>query len=340
MFEDLHSAKLVFSNSRLKDLGDEYAENFPQLQLILARFHGLGREYTVPGITDLIKKLLVDDEVKKHCSSWIYKYTTPDRFIELLYNIGFFGVGPGGNVDYRSLGTRAALPPPISASTHVVIHPSYAEALNLQNIVVESLNADVRLQSEGMLIDLPEAVSLDEFKSRIEQIEEDLGSLPFGAGIAAGQFECIVGEVIKLCFFRSLTNAEMRSRDNSGTVVRDWIAANVASCGFWEMIRNRYQATQIVWECKNYQDVDSADFQQVAYYMTKEIGNFCVLVYRGETKKHYYEHIRKIASQKEGGIVLPITEKDLKIFLRQAKNGKTKEAHIQEIYDRTVRAIS
>ena len=36
--EDLQSAKRRFSDSRLKDLGDEYQENYPQIQLILALF--------------------------------------------------------------------------------------------------------------------------------------------------------------------------------------------------------------------------------------------------------------------------------------------------------------
>ena len=75
--------------------------------------------------------------------------------------------------------------------------------------------------------------------------------------------------------------------------------------------------------------------------MTKEIGYFVVLSYRGdEIKKHYYEHIRRISSEKDGGIILLLTDKDLQVFLRQALNGKVKEDHIQDIYDRTVRMIS
>lgn len=339
MIEDLQSARLSFSKSRLKDLGDEYAENYPQLQVVLSRFHGLGREFTIPGITDFVKKLLVDDEVKAHCSSWVYGYTTPERFIELLYDIGFVGISDGNDIQYRSVATRAASMPPISSGTHVVVHPSYADALSLQNVVVESLGAAVSLQSAGLLIDLPEAVSLDEYTKRLTNLENDLKTLPHGSE-SARQFEELLGELLKLCFFRSLTNVEPRVREVGGTSIRDWIAANVARSGFWEMVRQRYNATQIVWECKNYSELSSDDFHQIAYYMTKEIGRFAVVAFRGETKKHYYDHIKRIAGEKEGGIVLPLSENDLKVFIRQAKNGKIKETHIQEIYDRTVRAIS
>lgn len=339
MIEDLQAARLSFSSSRLKDLGDEYAENYPQLQLVLSRFHGLGREFTVLGITDFIRKLLVDDEIKVYCSSWIYCYTTPDRFIELLYNIGFVGIGDGVDAQFRSLGARSSTTPPISGATRIVIHPSYIDALSLQDVVVESLGAEISLQTAGMLIDLPESISLDEYTNRLIGMETNLKTLPCGAK-SAEQFEELIGELLKLCFFRSLTNVEPKVREIGNTVIRDWIASNAARGGFWEMIRQRYGATQIVWECKNYIDLSADDFQQVSYYMTKEIGRFAVLVFRGEVKKHYYDHIKRIASEKDGGIILPITEQDLKVFIRQERNGKIKERHIQEIYDRTVRAVS
>ena len=54
---------------------------------------------------------------------------------------------------------------------------------------------------------------------------------------------------------------------------------------------------------------------------------------------HYFEHVRRIAD-KDNGIVLMITQKDLEIFIRQAINGKSNQGHIQELYDQTVREIS
>ena len=34
----------------------------------------------------------MDDDFKVFCAAWIYKYTAPHQFIELLYGIGFFGI--------------------------------------------------------------------------------------------------------------------------------------------------------------------------------------------------------------------------------------------------------
>jgi hypothetical protein len=336
--EDLQSARRRFSDSRLKDLGDEYQENYPQIQLVLARFYGLGREYTIHGLTAFIQKLLVDDEIKQYCASWIYKVTAPEQFAELMYNIGFFGIKEANKPSFRSLGARSPTPPPIGRTTSLVVHPSYVDALNLQNLVIDSLDQSIQLQKAGLLTELPGAIDLTDYHERLTQLLDNLSSLPKGEA-SASEYEDVVGDVVKLCFFHSLVNVEAKVRDVEGRVIRDWIAANRASIGFWEMIRLRYGATQIIWECKNYAELQASDFHQCLYYMTQEIGRFAVLCFRGEVKEHYYEHIKRVATQTQG-VVLLLTDRDLNVFLRQSKHGKAKEDHIQGIFDKTIRRIS
>lgn len=336
--EDIQEARLKFSGSRLKDLGDEYAENYPQVQLVLNRFYGLGKYWTIPGIDAFIRKLLVDDEVKGLCKQWIYNYTTPDLFIHLLYSIGFVGIGDKDSPTYRPLGAGAGSLPAMTHASYVVVHPSYCDALNLRDVVISSLANDLVLSKGGILVDLPEGIDLTTYTSKLLTLEQELRTLPRGKGDAT-RFEDVVGEVIQLCFFRSLTNVQPKVREVSGCCIRDWVAANRAAQGFWEMVRLRYDATQVIWECKNYDDLGADDFQQCAYYMNQAIGFFVVVVFRGEVRSHYYDHIKRIASDKNG-LVLLLTEKDLVVFIRQARNGKTKESHIQDIYDKTVREIS
>src|SRR5207237_6047893 len=40
--EDLDEAQRSFSENRLKELADEYADNYPRLSIVLTRFYGLG----------------------------------------------------------------------------------------------------------------------------------------------------------------------------------------------------------------------------------------------------------------------------------------------------------
>ena len=90
-----------------------------------------------------------------------------------------------------------------------------------------------------------------------------------------------------------------------------------------------------------YAELDASDFQQVAYYMTRQIGTFAVMVFRGDVQNHYYGHIKRIAADKGGdAVIILLTERDMNVFIRQSLKGKVKESHIQDIYDRTVRAIS
>lgn len=101
--EDFDEARQSFSENRLKELSDEYADNYPQLSTILTRFYGLGTEYTVTSIEDFVKKLLVDHEVQEACRTWIYNFTAPELFIQLLYNMGFWGLRqPKGGIRFKS----------------------------------------------------------------------------------------------------------------------------------------------------------------------------------------------------------------------------------------------
>ena len=147
--------------------------------------------------------------------------------------------------------------------------------------------------------------------------------------------------VIRLCFFRSLTNIQPTERVIDGSCIRDWIASNRASDGFWEMVRNKYSATQVVWECKNYSDLKSGDFHQVQYYLSDTFGHFGIIVFRGdEIKKSYLNHISNVANKNRAGLILPLTQKDMEVFLRQSIKGAFKENHIQDRYDHVVRKIS
>lgn len=45
-------------------------------------------------------------------------------------------------------------------------------------------------------------------------------------------------------------------------------------------------------------------------------------------------------AKENGGLVLLLSERDLRVFLRQSKKGKVSEDHIRDRYDETVRMIS
>ena len=340
--EDLSEAQQSFSENRLKELSDEYADNYPRLSTVLTRFYGLGTEYTIGSLEDFIKKLLVDNEVQEACKTWIYSFTSPELFIQLLYNIGFWGLKyRGDKVRFKSSEAENPGTHSITSDTTVVVHPSYVDGLQLQNRVITSLGENVSLKTSGLISDVPESFSTSSYRMRLLELVAELETLPRGSGSPAQIFENIVGEVITLCFFRSLSNVKAKARDVCGLVIRDWIASNRAAAGFWAIVREKYSATQVLWECKNYGDLKADDFHQAAYYMNDQAGRFMIMVCRSESpiSHHVFEHVKRVFQQTKG-LVLVLRESDVRTFLRQALNGKQSEQHLQDLFDSTERTIS
>ena len=339
--QDLDEAQKSFSENRLKELADEYADNYPQLNVILTRFYGLGTEYTIGSIEDFIKKLLVDDEVKDACKAWIYTVTSPELLVQLLYNIGFWGVRQSeSKIRYKSSEAENPGSLILTFNSTVVVHPSYRDGLQLQPRVITSLGEDVSLKTAGLIADVPESFSTITYRAKLEDLSTELATLPVGRTTAA-QFEELIGEVIRLCFFRSLYNVEAKVRNIDTTTVRDWIASNRAPVGFWAIVRDKYSATQIIWECKNYSDLKAEDFNQALYYLNEQSGRFMIMVCRSASPlpQHVYDHVKRVFHQSKG-LVLLLRESDIKTFLRQALNGKRSEQHLQDIFDNTERIIS
>lgn len=339
MTTDLKAARRRFSDSRLKDVGDEYSENYPQIAIVLARFYGLGGRFTLAGIDYLLTSILEDQEVLTHCARWIHTHRTPEQFVRLLYNIGFLGLGARDGIHYRSSGPRDTTPPAISDSTYIVVHPSYWDALDLQDKVVTQLDGVQPHERVGLVSELPGAMTFTEYQDALLELQERMDLVPSGKEGAA-QFEELVGDTLKLCFNRSLTNVEARQRTVDGKVIRDWVASNRADSGFWKMVADRYGATQVVWECKNYADLHADDFHQISYYLNQKIGRFGVIVWRGTTDvRTYADHLKRVADDNDKMVIL-LSLADLKVFVRQSINGKVKDSHIQDKFDRVVRLIS
>lgn len=338
--EDLDDAKRRFSDSRLKDLGDEYAENYPQVALVLSKFYGVGQRFTIAGLEGLLHAILDDNEVQRLCATWIYSVSTPELFARLLYGIGFVGFANGsGSAVFRSLGPKDTTPPPLSEKTDILVHPSYHLALDLQDRLVTGAEGTIHLQRVGIVGDLPGSLTPEEYDAALEVLEGEIKDLK-PTRQNSDRFEELVKETVELCFFRSLNNVELRSRNVDGSAIRDVVASNRSHVGFWGMVREKYGATQIPWECKNYKNLKSSDFHQMSYYMNDTSGKFIVAVFRGDsTNKTYIGHVRRIANEKKG-LILLLTERDLLVFIRQTRKGKIKEDHLLSRYDYLVRQIS
>lgn len=156
-------------------------------------------------------------------------------------------------------------------------------------------------------------------------------------GIAGGipgasEFEEFVGELVRLCFFRSLENLQPQVRDLDGSQIRDWIASNRAESGFWSTARSRYDANQVIFECKNKDSLKASDLHQMTYYLNERKGRLGFLCFRGRFNPTYERHLKTCLTD-HGVAIIVLGENDLRVFTRQAKNEKVKEAHLFEKLD-------
>lgn len=206
--------------------------------------------------------------------------------------------------------------------------------LGSRNVAVISIVSHSEARS-GIV--LPPDMDRERYVTQCREALHELEALPRGRP-GAMAFEELVGKVLRLCFGGVLANPEPKVRDIAGVVVRDWMVANVAEHGFWGKVRQRYEAMQIIWECKNYDNLCADDFQQINYYLTSGIaGRFGVIASRGRYKEAYMEHQRRIATG--GRFVLVVSERDLEVFLSQAESCAYSEEHIQNLYSGQIRRL-
>jgi hypothetical protein len=195
-----------------------------------------------------------------------------------------------------------------------------------------------QLNRTSAVYDLPEDMNPITYAEKLEELYTRLDSIPLGRG-GASAFEDAVGDVVRLCFFPTLGNVRPQVRNADRTVVRDWIASNRAQSVFWQTMQQRYDAINVIWECKNKKRLQARDWAQTESYISKKLGRLVIIAFRGDVRPSYYPHIRKIADDKDGMVILLGIE-DLKTFILQNENEQIKENHIRDRYDEIADKIS
>ena len=84
--EDLDGARERFSTSKLKDLADEFSENYPNIQLVLELFYGLATGYTVNAIENFIQKLIVDPKIARVLQMVLHRFDNAPVYLVAVFN--------------------------------------------------------------------------------------------------------------------------------------------------------------------------------------------------------------------------------------------------------------
>ena len=118
---------------------------------------------------------------------------------------------------------------------------------------------------------------------RLGQLVSDLPSCGEG-NQGAAEFEEWVLRACRILFSGELDNIQLHPVPD-GVQRRDIVASNNAERGFWKRILNDYKCRQVVFEVKNFPDLDITDFRQALAYTGNQYGQLAFIVYRVDSEK-------------------------------------------------------
>jgi len=300
--KDIGTSATNISQHRLEDLCKEYDKVLPGLRLFVSAFRGLPAEQSFQDVVNHLQYVADNNDYSSAETSEIVLFENGGEMFSALYSVGFVGVKDkvSGNYTFCHDGTMAALVT-IEGARQTLVHPCYWKALDIQvSAEADELMIQINDEYGPDLTDEPVALRL----KRLGQLPEELSTIGLGQ-IGSHSFEKWVVRAVRLLFSGPLTNIQLKPNPHDALNQRDVVATNSTTTTFWRRIYEDYQSRQIIFECKNYEELTPDDFRQVLDYATGDYGNFIMVVRRGKTdalmenekdRMHslFYEHKRLV----------------------------------------------
>ncbi len=276
--EDIDATSRQISIDRLNDLKNEYSQVFPGLGLIVDFFKDQSPFIEYGNCIQLLNSAIDDNTYSEKDARDLALLGSGSELFKALYSVGFLGMEDKTKKSLTFCHDGALYDLiDIDSSDKIVIHPCFWKALNIQDQVIE----------ESILIDIYDDydtrrnIDTNDLRTKmLGQLVSDLPKVPNGHE-GSKDFEDWVFRVIKILFSGILHNPELKPNKNSVNR-RDIVATNMAERGFWKRILDDYKSRQVIFEVKNYENVDLDDYRQVLSYSGKDYGKFVIIVNRSQ----------------------------------------------------------
>jgi hypothetical protein len=136
--------------------------------------------------------------------------------------------------------------------------------------------------------------------------------LPTGKGENADKrYEDLICSLFASILYPHLDFADMQSRTESGTQIRDLIFYNNRQIDFLHDIFKDYDSRQIVFELKNVAELSRDHINQLSRYLTTQFGRFGFMVTRKPPKKNIYQNTIDLWSGQRRCIII-LTDLEVK----------------------------
>lgn len=273
--QDLEASAKSISESRLRDLVKEYDAQLPGLDRLTKAFWNGPPIYRLSDVSDLILGVIRKDD---YCAPEQQQYAIFADAIDAvraLYSVGFVGIKEEGSEATVFCHDGRRPDRDFTEVDEIMVHPCYWMALNLtkRELHEDAASAindeyDVRVKSET-----PELR-----RKSLGQLESELNGIAIGAG-GAYAFEEWCFRVIRILFSGGLRNIVLHP-NRIGLQRRDIVGTNHGSTAFWGRVLKTYDSSQVVFEVKNFSELDRDAFFQINSYLSREYGRIAFFITR------------------------------------------------------------
>jgi len=339
--KDVERSAVGISQNRLDDLCKEYDRVLPGIRLFVSSFRGQPAKQSLQSVIAHLQYLTTHSDYADPAARDFALFESGGEMFSALYSIGFIGLQDRvtGSYNFCHDGSTNALVS-LDASLETLVHPCYWKALDV------SLSSD----SDGLLIQVHDEYTTTESDQpaqlrlqRLGRFPEELSNIKVGHE-GSRQFEVWVQRAVRLLFSGNLTNIELKLNPHAPLNQRDIVATNTATSTFWRRVFEDYHSRQVIFECKNHEELTQEDFTQLLDQSTSDYGNFAVAVRRGRhefltekekdrTRALFYEHRRLIMIIPDSLLTLCIRK------LRTPKKYDYTEYTINKHLDTIVRSV-
>lgn len=326
---NVKDAERRYSENRLKDLINEYQDAVPELRGVIDVFLGEVRVFRLDELFRRRSEFMASGKYAAVAPQLSLTHPSPEALLDLLLGLGFLGVRLKESPEFvfKYYGEQGNAFSSHDQIDEIAIHPAFHAALGTQRPLGSDAQMAVREAGDEDLVGASTAVTVRSIAAseKAAQLIAGLKEIPLGMG-GFRKYEELVKDAVAYGFTGYLDNGRMQERNWAGTQVRDVVFDNTGETLFFNYVRDKFQAITLVFECKNKDALEPADFHQIEARLSDATGNIGFICYRSnrtEPVRAEIEHLRSIYNRSHGGkIVILLSDGNFAQILSKRLRGK------------------
>jgi len=170
----------------------------------------------------------------------------------------------------------------------------------------------------------------------------DLNHLDAGSRKQANLYKNAIKELLAFVFYPWLVSPRTEVPIRNETKAVDIVLQNAARDGILADLKRRYDSLLVPVETKNSKSLHSSYFSQLEGYLTKPVGKWGILCFRGRIEPKHLQQVK--GAHNEGKFLMLLTDSELvglakaKISGRQSRDdfGATLDQFIRKRFDESI----